>query len=265
MTHRAAAGVPVDPVDARVDPAAAVGFDRAAADYERARPGYPARIVEILEQDFELGSGATVCDLAAGTGKLTRLLVGRGWNVVAVEPVPGMRAKLAEAVPVAAVLDGIAESIRLPDRSMDAVTVAQAFHWFDSDRALTEILRVLRPGGGLAIVFNRRDEREPWVAAMSRIITWHQRTAARYQSIDWAGLLGGVGFGPVDHAATEWSQPITRELLASRVRSISYIAASSAAEQQRYVSEVLALVDGLDEPFDLPYVTDVWWARSWRS
>lgn len=252
-----------DPRDAaRLNETAAVGFDRGAADYERARPGYPPVIVEILDQQLELGPGATICDLAAGTGKFTRLLVGRGWDVVAVEPVAGMRSKLVEAVPGVRILDGAAEAIPMPGASVDAVTVAQAFHWFELDRALAEIRRVLRPGGGLAIVFNPRDEREPWVARMSTVIRWHRRTAARYQSTDWSSVLGAAGFGPVGHVALEWIQPMTRDLLASRVRSISYIAAAHPAERQRYVKEVLALVEGLDEPFDLPYVTDAWVART---
>ncbi len=167
-----------------------------------------------------------------------------------------------EAVPDIAALDGTAEAIPLGDAAMDAVTVAQAFHWFDFERALAEIRRVLKPGGGLAIVFNRRDEREPWVAAMSQVIEWHRRTASRYQATDWSEVLGSAGFGRVGHASFEWVQPMTLELLESRVRSISYIAAADPDEQRRYVTEVLALVQGLAEPFDLPYVTDAWWART---
>lgn len=237
-------------------------FGVAAADYERARPSYPPESIDILRRELGVGPGARVCDLAAGTGKLTRLLVATGADVVAVEPVPGMRDQLSGVLPEIEVLDGTAEAIPFDDSSLDAVTVAQAFHWFKFDEALAEIRRVLRPGGGLAILFNQRDEREAWVAKMNEVIQWHTRTVARYQTTDWIGLLNGAGYVDVGVETVEWDQPLTRDLLASRVRSVSYVADEPADVQQDYVNSVVALADGFDVTFPLPYVTHVWFGKS---
>ncbi|MEY2421847.1 MAG: hypothetical protein QOI95_1914 [Acidimicrobiaceae bacterium] len=245
----------------RINPLANA-FGPAAADYERARPSYPPESIDILRREINVGPSARVCDLAAGTGKLTRLLVATGADVVAVEPVPGMRAQLCEVLPEIEVLDGTAEAIPLEDGSVDVVTVAQAFHWFEFDEALAEIRRVLRPGGGLAILFNQRDEREPWVAKMNEVIQWHTRTVSRYQTTDWIGLLNGAGYSDVGVKTVEWDQPLTRDLLASRVRSVSYVADEPADVQQDYVDRVLALADGFDETFPLPYVTHVWFGKT---
>ncbi|MEY2407251.1 MAG: hypothetical protein QOF97_530 [Acidimicrobiaceae bacterium] len=246
--------------DARI-PVPANAFGPAAGDYERARPSYPSAAVEVLARELGLGPGSKVCDLAAGTGKLTRLLAATGADVIAVEPVPGMRDQLAAAVPGVDVLDGTAEAMPFGDGALDVVTVAQAFHWFRFDEALAEINRVLRPGGGLAILFNQRDERTPWVAEMNEVIQWHSRTIARYQATDWSALLSGAGFDSVTYESIEWVQLMTQELLAARVRSVSYVAEGSPEEQAAYVEATLALVDQMDEPFELPYVTHVWCAR----
>ena len=247
--------------DARIDPMASA-FGVAAADYERARPSYPPESIDILRREIGVGAGARVCDLAAGTGKLTRLLVATGAEVVAVEPVPGMRDQLSEVLPEIEVLDGTAEAIPFAGGVFDAVTVAQAFHWFKFDEALAEIRRVLRPGGGLAILFNQRDERHPWVKTWNDVIEWHSRRISYYQTTDWTAVLGAGGFTGVGHATVEWTQTMTRDLLASRVRSVSYIAESSAEIQQAFVDRVLALADGFDDTFPLPYVTHVWFGKA---
>jgi SAM-dependent methyltransferase len=201
-------------------------------------------------------------DLAAGTGKFTRELVRTGSDVVAVEPVEAMRTQLGVMCPDVEVLNGTAEAIPLPDRSVDAITVAQAFHWFDASAALAEIGRVLRASGGLALVWNRRDESEPWVAEMSRVVHWEQGRAPGYQRVDWADVIAGSGgFTPVERASFSWKQPMTRDSLADRVRSISYVAAASEREREEYVDAVLALVATADEPFPLPYVTRVFWCH----
>jgi len=246
--------------DARIDPMTET-FGPAAADYERARPSYPPAAISVLRSEAGVGPGARVCDLAAGTGKLTRLLVAAGADVVAVEPVPGMRALLTEVLPAIDVLDGTAEAIPLADASVDAVTVAQAFHWFKFDAALAEITRVLRPGGSLAILFNQRDERVPWVKTWNDVIEWHSRRVAYYQTTDWTKLLQDAGFRGVGHRSTEWNQPLTRELLAARIRSVSYIADEPPDVQQTYVERVFALVEDFPDSFPLPYVTHVWFAQ----
>jgi ubiquinone/menaquinone biosynthesis C-methylase UbiE len=245
-----------------IDDLAARGFEAGAASYEVARPGYPDAAVKVLVDRLGVGGGTRVCDLAAGTGKLTRRLVELGADVVAVEPVPAMRQLLAQSVVGAEVLDGAAEAIPLPDASVDVVTVAQAFHWFDAPSALDEIARVLRPGGGLAILWNERDEATPWVAEMSRAIRWHERTVSRYQHVAWADVVARSGrFAPLEEQTERWEQPVTRELLGERVRSISYIAAMPEPERERLVAEVVALVQRRPEPFPLPYVCRVQWSR----
>ena len=241
--------------DARID-RMAQAFGSAAADYERARPSYPAEAIDVLRTETGIGPGTRVCDLAAGTGKLTRLLVSTGADVVAVEP------QLAEVLPGIDVLDGTAEAIPLGDGSVDAVTVAQAFHWFKFAPALAEIRRVLRPDGALAILFNQRDERVPWVKTWNEAIEWHSRRIAYYQTTDWTKVLQDAGFVSVGYRSTEWNQPLNRDLLAARVRSVSYIADAPPDEQQDYVDRVLALVQDFDDTFPLPYVTHVWFAKS---
>lgn len=235
--------------------AASAGFGAGADAYQRGRPSYPPDAVSYVVSRCGIGPGATVLDLAAGTGIFTSRLAPTGARVVAVEPVESMRAKIADAE----VLDGTAESIPLPDGSVDAVTVAQAFHWFRFDEALAEIARVLRPGGSLALLWNRRDESVPWVARMSEVIGWRAHQISEYDRTDWPAVLGRPGaFGPVEHRTFSWEHVIDRERLAERVRSVSYVAALAPEEREALVTEVLKLVDGFDEPFPLPYNTMVW-------
>ncbi|MEX2294045.1 MAG: methyltransferase domain-containing protein [Acidimicrobiales bacterium] len=244
-----------------IDDVAARGFEAGAAAYEIARPGYPDDAVGAVRDAGGVGPGTRVLDLAAGTGKLTRRLVELGAAVVAVEPVAAMRGQLALVLPDVDVVDGSAEEIPADDDSVDVVTVAQAFHWFDAPRALDEIARVLRPGGRLVLLWNERDETTPWVAEMSRLISWHERTVSRYQHVSWPEIVGSSGrFGPLDERVITWDQPMTRELLGDRVRSISYIAAMSAPQREKLVAEVVHLARRLAEPFALPYVCRVQWA-----
>ena len=244
-----------------VDDVAARGFGAGAAAYEAARPGYPDEAIDVLATEVGIGSDTAVCDLAAGTGKLTRRLVELGARVTAVEPVEAMRAQAA-SVSGATFVDGTAEAIPLDDASVDVVTVAQAFHWFDAPAALTEITRVLRPEGRLAILWNERDESTAWVAEMSRVLHWHERTVSRYQHTDWAAVVAASGrFTPLQERVFRWEQAVTREMLADRVRSISYIAAMPVAERERHASEVVALVARRTEPFALPYLCRVQWCR----
>lgn len=252
--------------DDRIPSAAADGFSAGADDYERGRPSYPADAVEVLVRELGIGPGSKVLDLAAGTGKLTRLLVPTGAEVVAVEPVSEMRRRLRTAVPYAHVLDGTAERIPLPDGSIDAVTVAQAFHWFDPEVALKEIAWVLKPGGGLGLVWNERDTREPWVAELSRLIRWDERGEHRVPyttEVDWAERIDGLdtAFGPVQRYDTTYRQPMDPDTLVARVLSTSYIASQPVAERERLAVAVRELVADLGETFELPYVTVVYWCR----
>jgi len=245
-----------------IDDVAARGFQAGATAYELARPGYPDEAVEVVVRELGITAGTRVCDLAAGTGKLTRRLVGLGASVVAVEPVEGMRSQLRAAVPGIEVADGTAESIPLPDASVDVVTVAQAFHWFDAPAALAEIARVLKPAGGLALLWNERDETTAWVAEMSRLIRWHERTVSRYQHVDWAEIVAeSQQFRPLEERSVRWDQSMTRAVLADRVRSISYVAVMPPTERERLAAEVTAMVGRLPEPFPLPYVCRVQWCR----
>jgi SAM-dependent methyltransferase len=244
-----------------IDDVAARGFEAGAAAYEIARPGYPDEAVGVLRDEVGITAGTTVLDLAAGTGKLTRRLVELGASVTAVEPVAAMRVQLSAAVPDVQVREGTAESIPAGDASLDVVTVAQAFHWFDAPAALVEIARVLRPGGRLAILWNERDESTPWVAEMSKVIRWHERTVSRYQHVAWADVVAASGrFGPLAERAIRWEQPMTCDLLADRVRSISYIAAMPINERERLAAEVVYLARRMPEPFPLPYTCRVQWA-----
>ena len=244
--------------------AAAQGFGKGAADYEKGRPSYPPEAVAALVEELGLRSGTTVVDLGAGTGKFTRLLLPSGARVVAVEPVASMREQFAAAVPEADVVDGTAEALPLADGDADAVVVAQAAHWFDLDVALAEIARVLRPGGGLALLWNERDATVPWVERLVEAIGWRTRTIPRYeeQERDWVAEVGASGrFTPLEVRRFPYAHPMDEDALVTRELSTSYIASLPEDDKAVYAERVRAVVAGFPPTFAMPYRTVVYTCR----
>jgi SAM-dependent methyltransferase len=239
-----------------IHPTAAAGFSLGAAAYERGRPGYPAEAVEWLAERLGLRAGRTVLDLAAGTGKLTRALVETGADVIAVEPVDEMRAELETAVPAARALAGTAEAIPLADGTVDAVTVAQAFHWFDRDAAFAEIHRVLRPGGSLAVVWNVRDLSDPLQAAIEELILPLRRAVEA--DMHWDPVLRHPLFTDFEERRFRHAQPVDRQALLDRVGSTSFVAALPADERRALLDRVRALAADRPEPIVIPYETEVY-------
>ncbi len=247
---------------AATHPTAAAGFDRAADAYERGRPGYPADAVAHLAARFRLGEGVTVLDLAAGTGKLTRLLATTGATVIAVEPVEGMRCVLAQAVPGVRVLDGTAERIPVEDGAVDAVTVAQAFHWFDADRAVAEIARALRPGGGLGLIWNTFDTSVPWVETLRTLVDVHRQGEPAYGHSSWRDAFTSTRlFEPLEEHTFGLVQELETEELVDRIGSTSYIATLAEADRRQLFDEIRALAADLPRPLRLPYRTDTYVTR----
>ncbi len=243
-------------------PTAAAGFGNAAAAYERGRPSYPDHAVAYLAAELGLGPATRVLDLAAGTGKLTRLLVEGGADVVAVEPVAAMRAVLAEAVPGVPALEGTAEAIPLPDGSVDAVTVAQAFHWFDAGTALAEIHRVLRPGGGLGLIWNAADGGVEWVAVLRELVHAVRGSEPQYGRSPWRDAVASSRlFTPLTERTFDFEQELDEDGLVDRIASTSYVAALPEAERQQLIGQVRTLAAGVPRPIRLPYRTDVFSCR----
>jgi SAM-dependent methyltransferase len=228
----------------------AASFGSVAEAYERARPGYPDEAVSWLLGKRPL----TVVDVGAGTGKLTRQLVAAGHEVVAVEPLAEMRAQLRAVVPEARALAGSAEAIPLPSQSADAVVAAQAFHWFDDERALPEIARVLRSGGVLGLIWNMRDDSVEWMARLSALLGAERIEYAGYPSeiVARSGL-----FEPVEHRTFPFSQRFDRETLRALVASRSYVATLAPDERETLLAAVDRIYDDAAGPGGavVPYVT----------
>ena len=212
-----------------------LSFGSQAAAYERGRPSYPPAAVDwLLSPD----AGATVrdvLDLGAGTGKLTSRLVERGLNVVAVDPIPELLDVLRTTLPDTPALLGTAEQIPLPDNSIDAVLVAQAWHWFDPARAVAEVVRVLRPGGRLGLLWNVRDERLGWVKDFGKIVGLEH---------DWATMAVELPepFTDVTTHRVEWTNYVTPQTLIDYVASRSYCITSPAEVRSRTLDEVRTLL-----------------------
>jgi ubiquinone/menaquinone biosynthesis C-methylase UbiE len=240
------------------------GFE-SADRYERGRPDYPASAVAQIVELLDLRPGRTVLDLAAGTGKLTRLLVPSGANVIALEPVREMRAELERQVRGVAALGGTAEQIPLTDAYVDAVTVGQAFHWFDEQAALREIHRVLRPSGGVALIWNARDERNELQRALSEIIDPLEGSTPRRTQRDWKTLLADSGlFEGTGRKLYEHVQETDEQGVVDRVTSISFISAAEPSVRQDVERRVRALVHDTETPIQLPYMTEVYFGFALR-
>jgi SAM-dependent methyltransferase len=233
----------------------ALSFAAVAEAYERSRPEYPEEAARWLTGE----PPRDVVDLAAGTGKLTRVLVRLGHRVTAVEPLPEMLDQLRVAVSEAEPVLGRAESVPLADRFADAVVAGQAYHWFDHDAALVEIARVLRPGGTFGAVWNMRDEGVDWVARLSELIgSEGQSEREPEDEVAASGL-----YEPVEEAEFRWEQPLDRARLRDLVLSRSYCASLPPDEREPVLAAVEGLYDEVAGPDGLamPYVTYCFRAR----
>lgn len=246
-----------------LDPRAASGFT-AAEDYVRGRPSYPDAVWEVLGQALSLRDDSVVVDLAAGTGQVAKALRARAGVVVAVEPVAGMRAELAKPRQEVRVLGGVAEALPLAGESVDAVVVGEAFHWFDVALAAREIARVLRPGGGLGLLWNVAtwtEQDTPWLGEFRALVAHHKQAAGAYPAGDgqWRAQLERTErFEQLRGDTTEhrqWLQP--REFLA-QVNSWSWVTNLPSTVRERLLTEVDALVHDEHE-ITIPYRTDIYW------
>jgi SAM-dependent methyltransferase len=252
--------------DARIHAQAAVGFGRAADAYERGRPDYPTAAIAHLLGVLNVTASSRVVELGAGTGKFTTHLAATGAHVVAVEPVANMLARLSERLSGVHVVDGTAEAIPLAGQSVDAVFAAQAFHWFAADRALAEISRVLKPGGGLGLIWNVRDESLPWVRRLTAILDPHEAGAPRYRTLEWmAAFRQSDQLSPLESQTFPHVQQLTPNALVDRVASISFIAAMSEAQRESVLDQIRALLQADPElrgkkQFEMSYQTRAYWA-----
>jgi SAM-dependent methyltransferase len=225
----------------------AQSFGETAAAYERGRPGWPLEAVDAVG----LPPDAEVLDLAAGTGKLTRVLERRFARVVAVEPDGAMRALNPAAI------DGSAESIPLADAIVDGVFCAEAFHWFDRADVVAEIARVLRPGGTVALL---------WNVPLSHLVpddVWGSPGGSakqnRFETGEWRAAFDGGRFGPFEQASFEHEQLLTRELLVDYYASISWVASLPAERREREIGRFAGLLDGSE--YRRMLRAEVYWAR----
>jgi SAM-dependent methyltransferase len=236
-----------------------LSFGAAAVAYATYRPGYPDSAIDWA---LEGAPGTDVLDLAAGTGKLTASLVTRPQlHVVAVEPDPGMLGELRRLLPDLDARQGTGEEIPLPDGSVDAVVIGQAFHWMDPERALSEIARVLRPGGVLAGLWNRDDDEVEWVADCSEVLGVAHNPGIRGSR----GFPAHPEFGPTEIRDFRHAVPQTIDSMIANVATHSWALTAEPAERDAALTRLRDFLTSRPETasgsFDEPLRTDVLRAR----
>ena len=227
-------------------------FETVAAEYERHRPGYPEEALHWAAEQLGLETGARVLDVGAGTGKLTRGLAALGFRVVAVEPGAPMLEQLRAAVPEAEALDGAAESLTLPDASIAAAFAGQAYHWFDRDRAVPELHRVIRAGGGLTLLWNWWDERDPLQRELGAIVGY-----AGHRPYADEALPGAPWFREVGRTVVESAQESSPDGVTSHLATTSMFLTMDADERERRLAEVRGVASRYGDRFSMPRRTYV--------
>lgn len=245
------------------DQTQALSFGAAAAEYDRFRPSYP---IEAVQWAVGTPAPARVVDLGAGTGKLTRVLLAAGYQVTPVEPDAGMRAQLAASTEGLTPLAGFAEAVPLPDESADAVVAGQAYHWFDRERAHPEIARLLRTGGHFGAIWNHRDDREPWIAELSRVTRDTPDNRGNFDPEPTVALELGDEFEPVERREFAHREPRTPDGLVAMISTRSYFLTATPERQAEIVAGVRELTATHPdlagrESFDVPYRVIVFRAR----
>jgi SAM-dependent methyltransferase len=248
-----------------IDALAHEGFSRGAEAYERGRPCYPREAVGWICAGLEVGAGSRVLDLGAGTGKLARLVREvSGAEVIAVEPVPEMR-EIAAAHGLQ-VLDGTAEDLGVARASVDAIVCGEAFHWFDGPRTLAEMARVLRPGGGVGLLWNVHawDRGAGWVQAVERLLAPYSdgRADTRYGSGAWrVAFERDPRWSPLEQRVFGHVLRLDTSALVDHVDSVAFVAALPDAARAELLGEVRRIASDLSSPLTIPYRTDAYATR----
>lgn len=254
-------------------------FDPWAGEYDRYRPGYPDALFDEIASRLSVPADARVVDLGAGTGIATFAMARRGWRVTAVEPGTAMldqlRNRAASAGLAVEAVEASAESTGLPDAAFHLATAAQAFHWFDKPRAVAEMARIVRPGGGVALFWNvRRAEASPIVAGYERLIErffgdagigqYLQHGRETEEAAIRAAFASSDAFGDVTYTEPRHETEVDAESFISMAFTASYVRRLDLDEQARLRAELESLLaaNGVrDEPFSIPYRIDLWTAR----
>jgi ubiquinone/menaquinone biosynthesis C-methylase UbiE len=233
-----------------------LSFGRVAALYDRVRPEYSKESLDRAQDALGLDASAEVLDLAAGTGRLTHELAQRFARVVAVEPDEAMRAFISHGE----VLSGTAEEIPIQDATVDAVFVGEAVHWFDAERAVPELERVLRPRGGVALFSNSWWKTEPPLPdAAAELLRAPFVASGRAGAVEtWPDVFARSAFEPLRHETFGWELPVTADRLLELYATTSSIASLPEDERSALVERVRAL---LAERYVLPIDVELTWTR----
>jgi SAM-dependent methyltransferase len=240
-------------VEGQLNPA--LSFGSVASLYDSVRPSYPVECVRYAVGDSVGDAPRRVVDVGAGTGKFTEIVAMLGHDVVAVEPDDDMRAQLSVRFPQLVALAGTGESIPLPDSSVDAVVVAQAFHWMNARLALTEMARVLRPGGSVGLIWNMRDSNVAWVGALSELLEGGNNTLPE-------SIPTHPDFSAFERKDFRFDVPMDADALVQLVSSRSYVITMPDDKRADLLSQVRTLATNHPdlagkESFTAPYVTTV--------
>lgn len=241
----------------------AENFAAVADAYERGRPEYPPAAVGAFAAELDLAPSARVLDLAAGTGKLTRALLAFGLDVIAVEPQAPLREKLIKIVGTERVLDGLAERIPMPDASVEAVTVADAIHWFNHAAAFAEIRRVLRPGGGLAVLTTVPDwSGASWAGELGGVLGGLRPEHPQFEGPPWQEALRASGaWSEPREIRVSASRPVSVERLRDHVESFSWVAAMPDDERRELLGRAEAIMRAGETPAEMPFHVAIGLAR----
>eukprot|EP00834_Sanchytrium_tribonematis_P001817 NODE_47_length_32105_cov_1.240892.p16 type:complete len:249 gc:universal NODE_47_length_32105_cov_1.240892:5197-5943(+) len=238
---------------------AAQGFNHQVDAYDRGRPDYPADAILHLIHELNITNDMKLVDLAAGTGKFTKILSQHtNASITAIEPIENMRFKFQSHLSIP-ILNGTAESIPLPNESIDVVFIAQAFHWFDANKALPEIHRILKPNGKLALIWNKMDLSCHWLFNVQEMINKHNPGVLQYANTPWQSYFeASILFSTLNYKMLSIQHPATLQTVLDRATSISFISNLSNDEQETLKDEISNYLTKIDFQF-IPYHTDVFW------
>lgn len=232
----------------------AANFPTVAEAYERGRPEYPPAVVGAIAAELQIPPDAPVLDLAAGTGKLTRALLGAGLDVLAIEPQASLREILITGVGAERVRDGLAEAIPLPEEAVAAVTVADAFHWFRPAEALAEIARVLRPGGGLAVLSTSPDwGGTSWAHEVGTLMTSLRPEHPHFDAPSWRETLRqDPSWTPLREIRVSAPQDASPERIVDYIASVSWMAGLPEPQRGETLAQIATIISAGETPAELP-------------